>query len=104
MPSIGKAAAEYIDRKWDGFPNWNFHAASGSKEPYAKLPASPWGNELEEALAEQAIVGEKLGQRDATDLLTVSFSSNDYVGHAAGPCTGGSRHEHAHGPAAGEAF
>jgi len=80
-----KLAAKYIDRKWEGFPNWNFHSVSASREPYAKLPASPWGNELVEAFAEQAIEGEKLGQRDATDLLTVSFSSNDYVGHAVGP-------------------
>jgi predicted AlkP superfamily pyrophosphatase or phosphodiesterase len=80
-----KLAAGYVDRKWEGFPNWNFHSASGSGEPYAKLPASPWGNELVEAFAEQAIEGEKLGQRDATDLLTISFSSNDYVGHAVGP-------------------
>ena len=43
------------------------------------------GNELIEQFAEQALTGEKLGQRGATDLLTVSFSSNDYVGHAVGP-------------------
>ena len=45
----------------------------------------PWGNELIEQFAEAAIAGEKLGQRGATDLLTISFSSNDYVGHAVGP-------------------
>ena len=53
--------------------------------PYEKLLASPWGNELLEKLAERAIDAEKLGQRGVTDLLTVSFSSNDYVGHAVGP-------------------
>lgn len=47
--------------------------------------SSPYGNELLEALAEEAIRQEKLGQRDATDLLTISFSSNDAVGHALGP-------------------
>jgi arylsulfatase A-like enzyme len=30
-------------------------------------------------------VEEKLGQHEDTDLLAVSFSSNDYVGHAVGP-------------------
>ncbi len=49
------------------------------------LAASPWGNELIEAFAEKAVESEKLGQRGLTDLLTVSFSSNDYVGHAMGP-------------------
>ncbi len=80
-----KLAAKYVGQKWEGFPGWTFRAAAGSRRPYAKLPASPWGNEIIEKFAEKAIAGEKLGQRGATDLLTVSFSSNDYVGHAAGP-------------------
>jgi predicted AlkP superfamily pyrophosphatase or phosphodiesterase len=79
-----KLAAEYVARKWNGFPRWNFQAASGTPA-YANLPASPWGNELIELFAESAITGERLGQRGATDLLTVSFSSNDYIGHRAGP-------------------
>ncbi len=52
---------------------------------YGALEAGPWGNELLERLAERAIDAEQLGQRGVTDLLTVSFSSNDYVGHEAGP-------------------
>jgi hypothetical protein len=47
--------------------------------------ASPFGNELLEAFAEAALDGEQLGQRDVTDVLSVSFSSNDAVGHTAGP-------------------
>jgi predicted AlkP superfamily pyrophosphatase or phosphodiesterase len=78
-----KLSAEYLDRKWEGFPKWSFRGTS--KAPYEKLPAGPWGNELIEQFAEQALTGEKLGQHGATDLLTVSFSSNDYVGHAVGP-------------------
>jgi hypothetical protein len=58
-------------------------------EPNAKLAAavysSPFGNILLEQFAEEAIAQEKLGQRDATDLLTISFSSNDAVGHSFGP-------------------
>jgi hypothetical protein len=49
------------------------------------LEASPWGNELIEEFAERALAEEKMGTHDGTDLLTVSFSSNDYVGHAVGP-------------------
>ncbi|MCU1275287.1 MAG: type phosphodiesterase/nucleotide pyrophosphatase [Bryobacterales bacterium] len=52
---------------------------------YRTLPDSPFGNELIEAFTERAVEGEKLGQRGVTDLLAVSFSSNDYVGHALGP-------------------
>ena len=80
-----KLAAQYVDRKWTGFPKWDFHARSGSKLPYLNIPASPWGNELIEGFAEAALTGEQLGQRGVTDLLTVSFSSNDYVGHRTGP-------------------
>ncbi len=49
------------------------------------LEASPWGNELIEELSEKALVEEKMGRHAGTDLLAVSFSSNDYVGHAVGP-------------------
>jgi len=49
------------------------------------LEASPWGNEMIEDLAEKALVAEEMGKHEGTDVLTVSFSSNDYVGHARGP-------------------
>jgi predicted AlkP superfamily pyrophosphatase or phosphodiesterase len=49
------------------------------------LEATPWGNEMIEQFAERAIGGENLGHHSGTDILTVSFSSNDYVGHAVGP-------------------
>ena len=52
---------------------------------YRAVYGSPFGNELLEALAERALVSEKLGQRDATDLIAISFSSNDAIGHAVGP-------------------
>jgi predicted AlkP superfamily pyrophosphatase or phosphodiesterase len=79
-----KLPAKFVTKKWDGFADWDFQAASGAAA-YSGLPASPWGNELIELFAESAVTGEKLGQRGATDLLTVSFSSNDYVGHRVGP-------------------
>ncbi len=46
---------------------------------------SPFGNEMLLALAKDALMHEQLGQRDTTDLFTVSFSSNDAVGHRYGP-------------------
>jgi len=46
---------------------------------------SPFGNELLEEFVEQAIFNEKLGQREAVDILWVGFSSNDWVGHLYGP-------------------
>ena len=52
---------------------------------YGDVDASPFGNELVEHLAERALEAEQLGRRDVTDLLAVSFSANDYVGHQLGP-------------------
>ena len=52
---------------------------------YTAVDASPFGNELVERFAERALAAEQLGSHQATDLLAVSFSSNDYVGHQYGP-------------------
>ncbi len=49
------------------------------------VESTPWGNDIIEQFAEAVLAGERLGQRDSTDLLAISFSSNDYVGHAVGP-------------------
>lgn len=47
--------------------------------------SSPFGAEVLAELAKQAIIGEQLGKSGVTDLLSISFSSTDYVGHAFGP-------------------
>ena len=52
---------------------------------FTALEATPFGNELIEAFTERALQAEQLGTREFTDVLTVSFSSNDYVGHSYGP-------------------
>jgi predicted AlkP superfamily pyrophosphatase or phosphodiesterase len=44
-----------------------------------------FGNELLEEFAEKALENEKMGAHESTDLLTLSFSANDYVGHELGP-------------------
>ncbi|HET7873618.1 MAG TPA: alkaline phosphatase family protein, partial [Terriglobales bacterium] len=44
-----------------------------------------FGDELLEEFAEKAIENEKLGLHQDTDLLALSFSANDYVGHELGP-------------------
>ena len=47
--------------------------------------ASPYGNDLLLEFATELLTQERLGKRNATDLLSVSFSSNDSVGHTYGP-------------------
>lgn len=57
-----------------------------SREVYlSELSTSPFGNELLLALAKKAIAAEGLGTRATPDFLSLSFSSNDLVGHAWGP-------------------
>ncbi len=51
----------------------------------AAVYGSPFGNDLLELFAENLIQEERLGQRGVTDLLAVSFSANDAVGHGYGP-------------------
>lgn len=48
---------------------------------YDLIKSTPYGNDLTEEFAKAAIIGEKLGQDNITDVLTLSFSSTDYVGH-----------------------
>jgi predicted AlkP superfamily pyrophosphatase or phosphodiesterase len=55
------------------------------KEYYDALANSPMGNELLLAFAKSCIRAEQLGADDEPDLLVVSFSSNDLIGHTFGP-------------------
>ena len=61
----------------------------GLKEPgpafYADLDYSPFSNDLVLSFAAAALVNEHLGADDDPDVLTVSFSANDIVGHRYGP-------------------
>ncbi|HYT95335.1 MAG TPA: alkaline phosphatase family protein, partial [Gemmataceae bacterium] len=66
------------------------HPLTGGKDKigrhyYEAMTFSPYANELLLALAKRAIVAEKLGQNEGPDLLTLSFASNDLVGHCWGP-------------------
>ncbi|MFA0514406.1 alkaline phosphatase family protein [Vibrio breoganii] len=49
------------------------------------LTVSPAGDELTADFTKTLLQQEKLGSRDVTDYLAVSFSSNDYVLHLYGP-------------------
>ncbi len=52
---------------------------------YDSLAYSPAGNELLLAFTKACVQAERLGTGDTTDLLSVSFSSNDLIGHTWGP-------------------
>ncbi|RDC57824.1 alkaline phosphatase family protein [Pedobacter chinensis] len=55
------------------------------KENLGLIRSTPNGNRLTFDLAKAAIEGEALGTHETSDLLNVSFSSPDYIGHQFGP-------------------
>ena len=64
---------------------WYFDKLPGWAQAYDDSHSPLRGNDALEAFAEAAIEGEKLGRNGGTDLLTLSFSENDVIGHAKGP-------------------
>jgi len=48
------------------------------------IKATPFGDDITKDFAIQTIKNESLGKGDETDMLTISFSSTDYVGHQFG--------------------
>jgi predicted AlkP superfamily pyrophosphatase or phosphodiesterase len=58
---------------------------SPAQHSYDKFELTPFANDHLVDFARAAIENEQLGADDTTDLLTISFSANDLIGHAYGP-------------------
>jgi predicted AlkP superfamily pyrophosphatase or phosphodiesterase len=58
-------------------------AASGGRE----LLSTPFGLQITREAAESAILNDHLGRGEDTDMLSVSFSTHDILGHLYGPNT-----------------
>jgi arylsulfatase A-like enzyme len=69
-------------KEFKGFP-YNLSRFIG--KDYGKISTTPYGNNLVLDVASQTLINEKMGLDDITDLLAVSFSSPDYIGHSFGP-------------------
>ena len=52
---------------------------------YGTICFTPYGNSMTVEMAKAAVTGEQLGADNITDMLAVSFSSPDYIGHTFGP-------------------
>lgn len=52
---------------------------------YGAIHVVPYGNTFTFDMAKATINGEKLGSDSATDMLTISLSTPDYIGHTFGP-------------------
>ncbi len=62
------------------FP-YNLKTLSKHNNGFDIIKGTAYGNSIVADFAIAAITGEQLGQDNITDVLTVSFSSTDYVGH-----------------------
>ncbi|MBZ5543531.1 MAG: alkaline phosphatase family protein [Acidobacteriia bacterium] len=91
-------AKEYCGKDWQALPEtpgakgelfWQFKPEGGEPCPDQRflewVNSTPFMNELELKFALAAIRNEHLGQGPATDLLAISLSVNDYIGHDFGP-------------------
>jgi predicted AlkP superfamily pyrophosphatase or phosphodiesterase len=76
---------------WEGLfkgetsPTFPHDIARFYKDDHDNIRSSPFGNTLTLDFAKAAVEGYSLGQRDATDFLTINCASTDYVGHKYGP-------------------
>lgn len=55
------------------------------KNGYDIIRSTPFGNSITKDLALACLKAEQLGKGKQTDMLCISFSSTDYVGHSYGP-------------------
>lgn len=79
---------EYEEQWFDGVnPTLPLDTKSlKEKFGYSVIRSTPMGNTLTFDLAKAAIEGERLGERESeTDMLAISLSSTDYMGHRYGP-------------------
>jgi arylsulfatase A-like enzyme len=84
-----KRAGKYLNQEWtDG----NGNLLRTTKPPdgkarsfYDLVGSTPFANDFEFEFARELITYEKLGAGPVTDLLIISLSANDILGHKAGP-------------------
>ena len=108
-----KLADKYMDRTWEPLlPIEKYHQVLPDENPYEQplaqgaksffpynlaelskalpvglglIASTPWGNTLTTDMALAALHGEQMGQDNVTDLLAISYSSTDILGHKMGP-------------------
>lgn len=70
----------FVGKEKATFP-YDLDALKNQNGGFEIIKATPFGNSLTADFAIAAIEGEQLGKDNITDVLTVSFSSTDYMGH-----------------------
>jgi predicted AlkP superfamily pyrophosphatase or phosphodiesterase len=85
-------AAKYWDREWKDAQG-NLLRSTAHRQGkegsdagfYEVVGSTPFGNEYEFEFAKELVVYENLGSGPVTDLLAISLSPNDILGHQGGP-------------------
>jgi predicted AlkP superfamily pyrophosphatase or phosphodiesterase len=70
----------FIGKETATFP-YDLNALKEQNSGFEILKGTPFGNSLTTDFAIAAIEGEQLGKDNVTDVLTLSYSSTDYIGH-----------------------
>ncbi len=89
--SIYEANCDNDENKYEGTPfgkeakHFPYSLKEFIGKDYGKIASTPYGNDLVIELAKQALLNEQLGADAITDMLAISFSSPDYIGHSFGP-------------------
>ena len=88
----GNRAAKYWDRDWKNANGDVLRSTAHRKGRdgsdasfYEVVGSTPFANEYELEFAKELVVYENLGAGPATDLLAISLSPNDILGHEVGP-------------------
>jgi Type I phosphodiesterase / nucleotide pyrophosphatase len=82
------AADKYWGREWKSSTGQllgNTTKPAEKADFYRTIGSTPFANDYQFDFARALIANEKLGQGPATDLLVISLSANDILGHKAGP-------------------
>ena len=89
--NVANRAAKYWDRDWES--NGELLRSTKHRKGkdgsdagfYEVVGSTPFANEYELEFAKELVVYENLGAGEATDLLAISLSPNDILGHQVGP-------------------
>ena len=85
-----KRAEKYLNREWKDSSGTTLRTTVPGKDAkksgfYDLVGPTPFANDYELEFARELILYEHLGTGPATDLLSISLSANDILGHEVGP-------------------
>ena len=76
----------YLEGMWEVKGEFNHNLLEKyTQKGGSSIKSTPFGNTILKDLAIEILKKENLGKGKSTDILTVSFSSTDYIGHQFGP-------------------